>query len=56
VDKSEEGDVVALLGGGSHRDSHVDLLGGEDLIVNGDRGGTEVITVCLNEDGVLRPL
>ena len=56
VHKSEEGDVVAFFHWGNHLDSDFDFLTWLHWIVDLEWRGAELITISLNEEGVLWPL
>jgi len=56
VDESEEGNVVTCDLGGFHLNGNVDFLSRLHYLQDALRRSLEVITICLNKEGVFRPV
>jgi hypothetical protein len=56
VDESEEGNVVTCDLGGFHLNGNVDFLSRLHYLQDALRRSLEVIPICLNKEGVFRPV
>jgi hypothetical protein len=56
MDEAEEGNVVALTHGGNHVNCHVDLLARANRSMQLGWRRTELVAICLDEEGISGPL